>query len=232
MFHLRPIRQIRFRPSLDFFGLHELGLDFPLDLHRQTGEKRAVVVHALQQLPDKFSHGALWPIGAYLHCLVVVQVRFHVGEDDGRVDGVPAVEQSDAANKGTVDVVQHELHLLLGAAEGEQPYQQTKCCRRRLGRTRRPRLKVLDLVVNLIDQSVPILYFSVALLVEVGRHRNVVEEHGIEVEGVIWTDERKDAGRAVSGPALLDGKMEGLLGLALPLLHVFLLPPKGRPRHG
>lgn len=99
-------------------------------------------------------------------------------------------------------------------------------------RTRRPRLKVLDLVVNLVNQSVPILYFPVALLVEVGRHRYIVEEHGIEVEGVIWTDERKDAGGSVSGPAFLDGKMEGLLGLALPLLHVFLLPPKGRPRHG
>jgi len=137
MFHLRPIRQIRFRPSLDFFGLHELGLDFPLDLHRQTGEKRAVVVHALEQLPDKFSHGALWPgrIGGYLHCLVVVQVRFQVREDDGRVDGIAKVKEANTTNKGTVDVIEHELHLLLGAAEGEQPYQQTECRTGRLGRT-------------------------------------------------------------------------------------------------
>ena len=91
---------------------------------------------------------------------------------------------------------------------------------------------MLHLVEDLVHEGVPIRDLAVALLVEVGRYRYVVEEHGIEVEGVIWTDERKDAGGSVSGPAFLDGKMEGLLGLALPLLHVFLLPPKGRPRHG
>ena len=67
---------------------------------------------------------------------------------------------------------------------------------------------MLHLVVYLVNQSIPILDLPVALLVEVGRHGYVVEEHGIEVEGVIWTDEGKDAGGSVSGPAFLDGKME------------------------
>lgn len=84
---------------------------------------------------------------------------------------------------------------------------------------------MLHLVVYLVNQSIPILDLPVALLVEVGRYRYVVEEHGIEVEGVVGTYEGKDAGRAVSGPALLDGKMESLLGLPLALLDVFLLLP-------
>jgi hypothetical protein len=107
MFHLGPIGQIGLGPSLDFFGLHELGLDFPLDLHRQTGEEGAVVIHALEQLSAKFSDGALWTsgVGGDLDRLVVIQVGFHVREDDGRIYCVPKVEQGDASYVRTVDVV-------------------------------------------------------------------------------------------------------------------------------
>ena len=98
-------------------------------------------------------------------------------------------------------------------------------------RTWCPRLQMLHFVVNLIDQRIPILDLAVALLVEVGRHRYVVKEHGIEVEFIVRTDEGKNAGGTVTGAALIDGEAEGLLGLPLALLDVGLLPVEGCARH-
>lgn len=98
-------------------------------------------------------------------------------------------------------------------------------------RTWCPRLQMLHFVVNLIDQRIPILDLAVALLVEVGRDRYVVKEHGIEVEFIVRTDEGKNAGGTVTGAALIDGEAEGLLGLPLALLDVGLLPVEGCARH-
>ena len=91
---------------------------------------------------------------------------------------------------------------------------------------------MLHFVVNLIDQSVPVLDLAVALLVEVGRHRYVVKEHGVDVEGVVRTDEGKDSGGTVTGATLIDGEAEGLFGLPLALLDVGLLPVEGCAGHG
>lgn len=91
---------------------------------------------------------------------------------------------------------------------------------------------MLHFVVNLIDQRIPVLDLAVALLVEVGRHRYVVEEHGVDVERVVRTDEGKDARGTVTGATLIDGEAEGLFGLPLALLDVGLLPVEGRTRHG
>lgn len=39
------------------------------------------------------------------------------------------------------NVIEHELHLLLGAAQGKEAQQETECSRRRLGCTYRRRTK-------------------------------------------------------------------------------------------
>lgn len=90
---------------------------------------------------------------------------------------------------------------------------------------------MLHFVVNLIDQCIPILDLAVALLVEVGSHRYVVKEHGVDVKRVVRTDEGKDASGAVTGPTLINGEVKGLLGLPLALLDVGLLPVEGRAGH-
>ena len=90
---------------------------------------------------------------------------------------------------------------------------------------------MLHFVVDLIDQRIPILDLPIALLVEVGRQRYVVKEHGVDVEGIVRTDERKDARGPMPGPTFVDGEAEGLLGLPLALLDVGLLPVKGCARH-
>jgi len=91
---------------------------------------------------------------------------------------------------------------------------------------------MLHFVVDFINQRIPVLDLAVALLVEVGRHRYVVKEHGVDVEGVVGTDEGKYAGGTVSRPTFVDGEAEGLLGLSLPLLDVGLLPVQSRAGHG
>ena len=91
---------------------------------------------------------------------------------------------------------------------------------------------MLHFVVDLIDQRIPILDLPIALLVEVGRQRYVVKEHGVDVEGIVRTDERKDARGPMPGPTFVDGEAEGLLGLPLALLDVGLLPVEGRAGHG
>ena len=59
-----------------------------------------------------------------------------------------------------------------------------------------------------------------------------MEEHGIDVERVVRTDEGKDSGGTVTGATLIDGEAEGLFGLPLALLDVGLLPVESRAGHG
>jgi len=89
---------------------------------------------------------------------------------------------------------------------------------------------MLNLVVDLIHQGIPILELVVALL-KVGRHGDVVKEHGIQIEAVVGTVKAELTARG-GAAALIDGKAEGLLGLALTFLDVGLLPPQGGAGHG
>jgi hypothetical protein len=49
---------------------------------------------------------------------------------------------------------------------------------------------MLDLVVNLIDKTVPIMKVPQALILKVGRLGNGLQKHGIQVEGIFRTMKR------------------------------------------
>lgn len=53
---------------------------------------------------------------------------------------------------------------------------------------------MFDLIINLIDQRIPISQLLTALL-EVGAFGDVLEEHGVNVEGVVGTCQRNEAFR-------------------------------------
>lgn len=52
---------------------------------------------------------------------------------------------------------------------------------------------MLDFVVNLIDETAPVMQFSQALVLKVRRLGNGLQQHGIQVEGIFRAMKRNKA---------------------------------------
>ena len=88
---------------------------------------------------------------------------------------------------------------------------------------------MLYLVINLIHQRIPIDQL-LATFLKIRTLRNILQQHRMNVECIIGTNERNDA-LEMTASSFFDGGGEGFVGFALAIFDVGFLSPESGARH-